>query len=454
MIHFLFIRHDGCRRLFLHHLLRGSTTLAVLIAVAVIPQFISARQLRADQPQRPNVVLIMADDMGYECVGANGGTSYATPNLDALAARGARFTNCHSQPLCTPTRSQLMTGMYNNRNYIRFGLLAPKAYTIGHMFRDAGYRTYIAGKWQLEGGPEGPNHFGFEGYTLWQTTRRPPRYPNPGLEIDGKEVDYTMGEYGPELVCSALLKFIRDHKNEPFFAYYPMILPHSPHVPTPESPDWDPTVMGPEKGGGKNKHFAEMVAYVDKNVGRIVSTLNQEGLSDNTLILFLGDNGTNQAITSRMGKESIQGGKGKTKDNGTHVPLIVAGPGISPTIREDLVDTTDFLPTLAEAIGVKPPAGIRFDGHSFLEAAKGTGKSSREWIYCWYERGGNREKASRHARTARYKLYLTGEMFDVIADPNETTPLPNDQQAELRKQLTTVLDQMESATLNPVEEGK
>ena len=117
-----------------------------------------------------------------------------------------------------------MTGLYNSRNYIRFGLLDPEAYTIGHMFRDAGYRTYIAGKWQLEGGPEGPKHFGFEGYTLWQTTRRPPRYPNPGLEIDGKEVDYADGEYGPELVCSALLKFIRDHKSESFFAYYPMVL--------------------------------------------------------------------------------------------------------------------------------------------------------------------------------------------------------------------------------------
>ena len=141
----------------------------------------------AVEARRPNVVLIMADDMGYECVSANGGESFETPRLDALAAGGIRFEHCHSQPICTPSRVQIMTGIYNNRNYVKFGLLDPEQRTFGNLFQDAGYKTVIAGKWQLEGGFEGPNGFGFDEYCLWQLTRRPPRFVNPGFEINGKE---------------------------------------------------------------------------------------------------------------------------------------------------------------------------------------------------------------------------------------------------------------------------
>ena len=131
----------------------------------------------------PNIVLIMADDMGYECVTANGGESYSTPNLDRLARGGMRFEHCYSQPICTPSRVQLMTGIYNQRNYIRFGLLDPTVTTFGHLAKRAGYATCIGGKWQLENGLKGPNHFGFDEYCLWQLTRRPSPYPNPGLEV-------------------------------------------------------------------------------------------------------------------------------------------------------------------------------------------------------------------------------------------------------------------------------
>jgi arylsulfatase A len=132
----------------------------------------------------------MADDFGYECIGANGSTSYQTPHIDKLAATGMRFEHCYSQPLCTPTRVQLMTGQYNIRNYVRFGLLDPKQTTFAHLFKQAGYTTGIVGKWQLGGGFDGPKHFGFDEYCLWQLTRRPPRFANPGLEINGKEIDY------------------------------------------------------------------------------------------------------------------------------------------------------------------------------------------------------------------------------------------------------------------------
>jgi arylsulfatase A len=178
---------------------------------------------------RPNVIVILADDLGYETIGANGGTSYKTPVLDRLAAGGTRFEHCYAQPLCTPTRVQLMTGALNVRNYTTFGHFDPKLRTFAHLFREAGYKTGIAGKWQLGREVDLPRQLGFEEYCLWQHTRRPPRYTNPGLEYQGLEKDFTSGEYGPDLVEEFVEQFIARHAKEPFFLYYPMMLTHGPY---------------------------------------------------------------------------------------------------------------------------------------------------------------------------------------------------------------------------------
>ncbi|MCP4450008.1 MAG: sulfatase-like hydrolase/transferase, partial [Planctomycetes bacterium] len=141
---------------------------------------------------RPNILLIMADDLGYECVGANGGTSYQTPVLDRLAATGMRFEHCYAQPLCTPSRVKIMTGIYNVRNYVKFGVLDRKQTTFAHLFKKAGYATCIAGKWQLGKEVDAPQHFGFDEFCLWQYFRgntdkagHDTRYENPHLEING-----------------------------------------------------------------------------------------------------------------------------------------------------------------------------------------------------------------------------------------------------------------------------
>ncbi len=246
---------------------------------------------------QPNVVLIMVDDFGYECVTANGGESYQTPNIDKLAASGVRFENCHVQPLCTPTRVQLMTGRYNVRNYINFGTLLRTETTFGNLMQGAGYATGICGKWQLGHEVFSPQHFGFDESCLWQQTRRPPRYANPGLEYNGVEKDFTHGEYGPTLVNDFALSFITQNKEKPFFLYYPMILTHDPFQPTPDSPDWDPTISSENKQQSP-KHFADMTAYMDKMVGSVVAKLDELDIRDNTLLLVLGDNGTNSGITS------------------------------------------------------------------------------------------------------------------------------------------------------------
>ena len=131
---------------------------------------------------KPNIIVIMADDFGYECVTANGGQSYQTPNIDRLAANGIRFEQCHVQPLCTPTRVQLMTGRFNVRNYVNFGTLLRTETTFAHLLKEAGYSTAVCGKWQLGREKDSPQHFGFDESCLWQQTRRPPRYANPVMK--------------------------------------------------------------------------------------------------------------------------------------------------------------------------------------------------------------------------------------------------------------------------------
>ncbi len=422
-------------------------------------QTLTAQTLNAQTATRPNIILIMADDMGFECVTANGGQTYATPNLDRLAASGMRFENCFSQPICTPSRVQIMTGRYNSRNYIRFGLLDPKATTFGHILKQAGYATCVVGKWQLKGGLDGPHHFGFDEYCLWQLTRRPNRYANPGLEINGKEVDFKNGEYGPDIASSFACDFIRAQSKtaQPFFLYYPMVLPHWPFEPTPDSPDWDPTFRRNDKSEKnynmrKPKHFVEMVAYVDKIIGKIVDTLDRQKISENTLLLFTGDNGTFAGLTSRFRGRDWIGGKGHMMDNGTHVPLIVRRPGVinAGQVCHNLIDFSDMLPTLAAAAGARLPSSLQLDGRSFLDQLEGKAGRPRQSVYCWYFRNGKpvanpqEHSAGESARNLQYKLYRSGQFYSLANDFYERRPLSLDrltsEQATVRKQLAGVLD--------------
>jgi arylsulfatase A len=178
-----------------------------------------------------------------------------------------------------------MTGIGNKRNYSHFGHLDPSQKTFGNLFKSAGHATCITGKWQLSNDYEGPAHFGFDEYCLWQLNRRPGRYKNPGLEINGKQLDYAKNEYGPDLVSNYALDFITRHKSGPFLLYYPMVLTHDPYPPTPDSPDWDPGAKG-ESVNRAPAHFADMVAYMDKLIGKLVARLDELGLRQNTLLIF------------------------------------------------------------------------------------------------------------------------------------------------------------------------
>jgi arylsulfatase A len=374
---------------------------------------------RAADAKKPNIVLILADDLGYETLGAYGGQSYKTPNLDALASAGMRFDRCYVQPLCTPTRVGLMTGMSNARNYIEFGNMEPKSTTFGNLLKNAGYATAIAGKWQLGHDKDLPQRFGFDESCLWQHTRRPPRYANPGLEFNGVERDFNKGEYGPDLVSDFALNFIEKNESKPFFLYYPMMLTHAPYQPTPDSPDWEPKAQG-EKVNHDNKHFADMVAYMDKLVGKVVTKLDDLKLRDNTVILFLGDNGTGKGVRSKLPGVEYPGGKGNTNARGMHVPLIANWPGhIRPeTTNDDLIDSTDFLPTICAAAGAKIPSNLKIDGHSFWPQLMGEKGQPREWLYTWYSQDGV-PPIREFVMTKEYKLYRNGRFYDLKKDPFE-----------------------------------
>ena len=417
----------------------------ILMAFAVVA--IGAPQcVLADA--KPNIILIMADDFGYECVGANGG-DYKTPTLDQMAADGMRFEHCYVQPLCTPTRVQVMTGLYNVRNYFSFGLIDAEATTFAHLLKDAGYATAVAGKWQLGRAKNLPQLLGFDESALWQHTRLTPRYANPGLEYNGEEKNFTEGEYGPALISDFAVDFIRRYKDQPFCLYYPMILTHDPFQPTPDSADWDPDAQGEKLSDVK--YFGEMVTYADKMVGRIESTLEELGVRDNTLIIFCGDNGTSGKITSQFEGKDYPGGKGQPTKRGMHVPLIVSWPGkVKPgSINPNLVASTDFLPTICAAAGAQLPVSMPKDGHSFYAQLVGEEAEPRESLYCWYARGKRANDIHEFAMTKERKLYRDGRFFDLVADPQEAlTRQVADLQgtdAVVARELQAVLDQYADA---------
>ena len=403
--------------------------------------------LNAQNQKQPNIILIMADDLGFECINSYGGTSYKTPFLNKLAATGMQFENCHSQPICTPSRVRLMTGRSNKKNHIKFGILDPKEKTFSQVLRKEGYATLIAGKWQLGKDASLPNHFGFDEHILWQLTTSgrdstglDKRYVNPELEINGELYNENKGDYSTDIVVDYINDFIKRKKNQPFLVYYPMILTHCPFDPTPHSVDWDPNDLGSKTYKGNAKYFGDMVSYMDFSIGRIVKQLDKLKLRDNTLILFTGDNGTDEPVVSMMDNIAVEGGKGRTTDNGTHVPLIANWKGkIKPSqISRELVDFSDFFPTLCEVADVKIDSNIDLDGVSFYSELIGKKGRKKEWIHTWYNRDGGsnpKEQSKEWVRNEKYKLYVGNRFYNVVEDPNEKNPIKQKDMSQMERRI-------------------
>jgi arylsulfatase A-like enzyme len=414
--------------------------------------------------RKPNVVMILSDDLGVEGIGCYGGESYRTPNIDRLAAAGMRFTNAHAQPLCTPTRLQLMTGEYNFRNWYGFGLMRPDEKTFGHQMQQAGYKTCISGKWQfwsynppdfepeLRGIGKRPEDSGFDDWFLWHarhTEDKGSRYAEPVILDNGKPVEGA-DKYGPDLYVDHINAFMETNKDEPFFVYYPMALTHGPFTPTPKSASW---AEGDRLKGNAKDNFGDMVEYMDACVGRVVAKLDDLGLRENTLILYYSDNGSPRETAAMQNGKLVQGGKGLPTDAGTHVPLVASWKGVTPegTVNEDLVDATDLYATILDAGGAQPPAGVTIDGRSLLPQIRGEHGDPKDVIVVWHDPrpGAAKENYTRlelFARDKRFKLYDDGRFYDVPADVLEEKPISEGSgspEAEAaRKKLREALDRI------------
>ncbi len=377
-----------------------SFLLSIMAAAAACTPSLGEAAEKKPEGRPPNLIVIMADDLGAKELSCYGHEKHRTPNLDRLARTGVQFETCYATPLCHPTRFEIMTGQYGSNNKIynfsgRRGGPDPKSpeeqivnhVTFAQVLKSAGYATALGGKWQLTGKvPTLVYETGFDEYCMWAYQHNLPegvehtggwegkpgsktcRYWHPSIVKNGKYLPTEKDDYGPDIFCEFLIDFARRHKDGPFFLYYPMALTHAPYYSTPTT-DPDET----EKFRHSADKFQENVEYLDKLIGRIVAALEEMGLRENTVIFFTGDNGTGGQ------------GKGQPTELGARVPMIVNGPGlVKPIGRSDeLVDLSDVMPTLAELAGAELPRDRPIDGRSFAFLLRGEPGEPREWIFSY-----------------------------------------------------------------------
>ncbi len=408
--------------------------------------------------QQPNIVLIMADDMGYECLGVNGSTEYQTPNLDRLANQGIRFEHCYSQPLCTPSRVKIMTGKYNYRNYEDFGYLNPKEITFANLLKEAGYATCISGKWQLNGlnrnnpgnqDTDRPYHFGFDEYCLWQlhhTRREGERFANALITQNGEDLPRSPDIYGPKVFADFACDFIdrKSGTDQPFFVYYPMVLVHEPFVPTPDSPQWS----DPERRYEKDTaYYADMMAYTDKIIGQLEATLKRNNEWENTLFIFTSDNGTHPTVYSSTTYGVVKGGKGQSDITGNLVPMVVTWPESmkGKQVLDAVISFNDFLPTFCEAANI-PSEKYATDGQSFLPLLKGEKEQIQEEIFLHYSPRWGRFEHDRWVMDDTYKLYQDGRFFNMTKDTLEKSPLQQltETEQKLKEHFQQIIEEKEN----------
>jgi len=390
------------------------------------------------QTRKPNIIFILADDLGNGNVSCYGADHFKTSQIDQLARGGTRYTNAYTAPLCGPSRSLILTGRYAFRtgatNQDATGEMKPSVETMmPKTLKAAGYTSACVGKWgQL---PLGPAEFGFDEYlqfkgsgTYWNTQPRGKSYL-----LNGKSLALGDKEYMPDVMHNFVVEFVTRHRNDPFYVYYSMSHVHGEILATPDStPGSD--------------HYTDNINYMDKLVGKLVAELDRLKLRENTLIVFAGDNGTAQgsAARSTVGGKRFSGEKGSMLEGGALVPLIVNWPGHTAAgkVTADLTDSTDFFPTFAELAGAKLPANTVIDGQSLAPQWQGKPGKPRDWIFIqlasnWYVRDG------------QWKLNQAGQLSDMSQAPFSEPVIPNDtadpKARAARQRLQAALDKLNPA---------
>ena len=432
-----------------------------------------------ESPDRPNVVVILADDLGRELLSTYGGTSYTTPHLDRLAREGLTFETCYATPLCSPSRVELLTTQYSFRSYTAWGEIDRDAETFVRRLRDGGYRTIAGGKWHMGGWggrPRGIVAAGFERYCSYDYAGvlaasfagGGNQYWGGTIVRDGEPDRLT--RYGPDQFTAYVLNEIRAHvadrpagARRPFFAYLPLDLMHRPFMPTPAHPDapapGEPPPADWLGAQGDAAHFPAMLAHADVLVGRTLDLLDELAIAGETLVVFTADNGTDnvheaKTVRSRYHGRAVAGGKYFPTELGLNVPLIVRRPGRVRVGRtEALADFTDLGATFCDLAGVDPPE--RTDGRSLAPLFRGEPVAEKPAVYSWgdFARSSRRYKDPKKyaaglsdvVRSSRWKLYSDGRLFDLSADRFEERPVPagsDDEADAARRSLAAFRDRL------------
>jgi arylsulfatase A len=381
------------------------------------------------QAEKPNILLILADDVGREMFSSYGGTSYQTPNIDDLASKSMQFDHFYAAPVCHPARITLMTGRYP----FRFGAPVWGSFpehaedqTFAHELKKAGYATAVAGKWQLcmmKDEPDHPHRLGFDEYCLFGW-HEGPRYHNPLIWQNGKIRQDVADQYGPDVYSDFLIDFMEKNRDRPFLAYYPMALIHD------VSDDFKPPPpFGP---AGRYENVKEMSVEMDRIVGKLMKALDDLDLASKTLVIFTTDNGTNhtsilghregvfyeEEVYSMIDGVEVPGGKTKITDWGIRVPTFIRWPDRIPegSVCHELIDFSDFLPTFNDLLDL-PATAYEIDGQSFAGILTGEEYASRDWVYS--------EKAGTEymVRSKDWKLHPDGKLFDMRSDIHEENPI-------------------------------
>ena len=423
----------------------------------------------------PNIVYILADDLGYGDLSCYGQQHFDTPNIDRLAARGLRFTQHYSgSTVCAPSRSALLTGRHTGHTFVRGNKevrpegqwpLPDTTFTLAKMLADRGYVTGAFGKWGLgfpgsEGEPLRQGFDRFYGYNcqrmahnyypryLWNDNLRDSLPDNAGTGT---------GTYAPERIHAAALQFLEDHRDTTFFLFYPHVVPHA-ELAAPDSLvtrfaeqfgpeeayqgyDAGPDYRNGPYGSAPRPHatFAAMVTLLDRHVGEVVDRLEALGLTDNTLIIFTSDNGPHEEGGADPeffdSNGPLRGGKRDLYEGGIRVPMIATLPGTVPAGETDHVSAFwDVLPTLAGLIGTPVPESL--DGVSFLPVLQGRAAEQpvHDHLYWeFHERGGRVAVRSGDWKGVRYDIFSDPggplELYDLSTDPGEAHNLAADHPA-------------------------
>ena len=405
----------------------------------------------AEDASKPNVIVIMADDIGAEGLESYGSTIYTSPHLTRMAEEGIQFQNAYATPLCTPSRVMIMTGTYPHRNGYkalmgtkpgaRMGTDIP---TFGHYFQEAGYNTAIAGKWQLgkfHDFPNQPAEHGFDRFCMWTwhfEGEKRSRFYAPHINIDGEFFQGTETDYGPDYYGKFMLDFIDENKDQPFFIYFPMALVHDPFVHPPGLRE-KASAKFTDDLSDKTKAYGHMITYMDDIIGQMMERLKEHGIDENTLVIFTGDNGTHPSIISKLPGMDLAGGKFSVTEAGSRVPFIARWPGkIPPSVSEEFIRLVDVLPTIASMAGIELTAEV--DGMDLSHNFLGTEGDDREYIVMPFR--------GLYVRDKRFRLHEDGRMYDIPVTSDQERysekEATNPEHEPDRKRLQALIDQYQS----------